>query len=116
MLKSRANLIEKLIANDQRTGLAYGEKPRFEVRQEPLLHHFSSSFLPSNQNRLEGRWRSSFRVLDENMNQFPARFTKEPSQHSSTISLWIAHYRLTSVMKARYDDRPTLEHHSQPLA
>ena len=26
---------------------------------------------------------------------------KEPDQHSSTISLWIAHYRPTSVMKPR---------------
>jgi hypothetical protein len=26
---------------------------------------------------------------------------REPDQHSSTISLWIAHYRPTSVMKPR---------------
>jgi hypothetical protein len=32
--------------------------------------------------------------------RFPAKFAKEPDQHSSTISLWIAHYRPTSVMKA----------------
>jgi hypothetical protein len=54
MLKSRANLVEELIAHDQRTGFAYGEKPRFEVRQEPLLHHFSSSFL-SEQTRTDRR-------------------------------------------------------------
>jgi len=33
--------------------------------------------------------------------RFPAKFAKEPDQHSSTISLWIAHYRPTSVMKPR---------------
>ena len=31
--------------------------------------------------------------------RFTAKFAKEPDQHSSTISLWIAHYRPTSVMK-----------------
>ena len=35
--------------------------------------------------------------------RFPARFVKEPDQHSSTISLWIAHYRPASVMKPCYE-------------
>jgi hypothetical protein len=68
MLKSRANLIEELIPDDQRTGFAYGEKPRFEVRQEPLLHHFSSSFL-SEQTRTDRRALRAtlFAVLVENV-------------------------------------------------
>jgi hypothetical protein len=91
MLKSRANLIEQLIPDDQRTGLAYGEKPRFEVRQEPLLHHFSSSFLSEHtQNRSEGARAALFAVLVENVSGSQPGSRKEPDQHSSTISLWIA--------------------------
>jgi hypothetical protein len=67
MLKTYANLIEELIAHDQRTGLTYGDQPRFEVRQEPLLHHFSSSFLPENRNRSEGACAALFAVPVENV-------------------------------------------------
>ena len=41
MFETRANLIEELIRDDQRTGFAHGNKPRLEMRQKPLLHHFS---------------------------------------------------------------------------
>jgi len=101
MLKPCTDLIEKLIRHDQRTGFTYGNKPRFEMREKPLLHHFSSSFLPENQNRWEGRSCGSLCCPGRKRFRFPARFAKEPDQHSSTISLWIAHYRPTSVMNPR---------------
>src|SRR5690348_13556983 len=101
MLKPCADLIEKLIRHDQRTGFTYGNKPRFEMREKPLLYHFSSSFLPENQNRSEGRSCGSLCCPGRKRLRFPARFAKEPDQHSSTISLWIARYRPTSVMKPR---------------
>src|SRR6266404_9570870 len=46
-----------------------------------------------------GRLRGSLRCPGRKRFRFPARFAKEPDQHSSTISSWIAHYRPTSVMK-----------------
>lgn len=70
MLKPCADLIEQLIRHDQGTGFTYGNEPRFEMREKPLLDHFSSSFLPDNQNRSEGRscgslllsWSKTFQV------------------------------------------------------
>ena len=51
ILEVHASLIEELIPNDHPADFAHGEKPRFEMCQEPLLHHFSSSFSVYNQNR-----------------------------------------------------------------
>ena len=51
VLKVRASLIEELIPNDQPDDFNHGEEPRLEVCQEPLLHHFYSSFSAWNQNR-----------------------------------------------------------------
>src|SRR5437879_8022092 len=76
MLKPHANLIEQLVRHDQRTGFTYGDEPRFEMREKPLLHHFSSSFLPDTQNRAEGRSCGSLAVLVGKRFRFPARFTK----------------------------------------
>jgi hypothetical protein len=44
ILKVRASLIEELIPDYEPDDFTYGEEPRLEVCQEPLLHHFSSSF------------------------------------------------------------------------
>jgi hypothetical protein len=44
IVKVRASLIEELIPNDHPADFAHGEKPRSEMRQKPLLHHFSASF------------------------------------------------------------------------
>jgi len=58
-LKPESSLIEYLVANDQSADLDHGEKPRFEVRQKPLFHHFSSSFLSGDQNSREALARFS---------------------------------------------------------
>jgi hypothetical protein len=42
-----------------------------------------------------------FAVLVENVSGSQPGSRKEPDQHSSTISLWIAHCRPTSVMRPR---------------
>src|SRR5579864_591827 len=46
------------------------------MREKPLLHHFSSSFLPENQNRSEGRSCGSLCCPGRKRFRFPARFTK----------------------------------------
>ena len=61
----RADLIEKLICNDQPGDFNYGDEPRFEMRQKPLLHHFSSSFLSGPRQR-GGRGMAPFTVPVEN--------------------------------------------------
>src|SRR5260370_33556161 len=65
VLKVRASLIEELIPNNEPDDFSYGEEPRLEVCQEPLLHHFSSSFSVWNQNRHEDAGAALFAVLAE---------------------------------------------------
>jgi hypothetical protein len=64
-LKVRASLIEELIPNNEPDDSNHGEEPRLEMCQEPLLHHFSSSFSVWNQNREEGASAALFAVLVE---------------------------------------------------
>jgi hypothetical protein len=67
MLKTRADLIEELIGHDQSTCFAHGDEPRLEMRQKPLLHHFSSSFSVWNPEQAGGRGTAPFAVLVENI-------------------------------------------------
>src|SRR4029077_14204157 len=101
ILKVRASRIEELIPDNEPDDFRYGEEPRLEVCQEPLLHHFFSSLFCLEPEQIGGRLRGSLRCPGRKRFRFPARFAREPDQHSSTISLWIAHYRPTSVMKPR---------------
>ena len=66
-MKVRTSLIEELVPNNQPDDPDHGKKPRFEVCQEPLLHHFSASFSVWNQNRQEGACAALFAVLVENV-------------------------------------------------
>src|SRR5438270_12822470 len=100
MFKPDESLIEQLIRHNQRTGFTHGDKPQFKTREKPLLHHFSSSFL--SETRTDRRALvGSLAVLVENVSGSQPGSRTEPDQHSSTISLWIAHYRPRSVMKPR---------------
>ncbi len=57
-----------------------------------------------------------FTVPVEKRLRFPARFVKKPDQHSSTISMWIAHYRPASVMKTCYEGQTVKHSLSPPLS